>query len=170
MAHTKKTARQHAPPCQVVVSMVISRTAERWSSLVHLLLPFFLLPLFFFFCNMKPTGTEKIILSGGAGPLAGWLALRISLESSPRAALIGPSSSSTIEARTALATAPLFLTLGLGLVIRHSASLGRPPRASNGPPGLVPAPPAAPGGPSGTWMRFALILLASPVTISVVPW
>ena len=42
MAHTqKKTARQHAPPCQVVVSMAISRTAERWSSLVHLLLPFF---------------------------------------------------------------------------------------------------------------------------------
>ena len=48
--------------------------------------------------------------------MAGWLALRISLESSPRAALIGPSSSSTIEARTALATAPLFLTLGMGLV------------------------------------------------------
>ena len=34
---------------------------------------------------------------------------------SPRAALIKPSSS-TIEARTALPTAPLFLTLGLGLV------------------------------------------------------
>ena len=43
---------------------------------------FFLLPLLFLFCNMKPTGTDKIILSGGAGPLAGWLALRISLESS----------------------------------------------------------------------------------------
>ena len=40
--------------------------------------------------------------------------LRMSLEP-PRAALIEPSSS-TIEARTALATAPLFLTLGLGLV------------------------------------------------------
>ena len=104
----KKTARQHAPPCQVVVSMVISRTAARWSSLVHLLLPFFTFRCSFYFCNMKPTGTEKIILSGGAGPLAGWLALRISLESSPRAALIGPSSSSTIEARAALATATLF--------------------------------------------------------------
>ena len=42
------------------------------------------------------------------------LILRMSLES-PRATPIGPSSS-TIEARTALATAPLFLTLGLGLV------------------------------------------------------
>ena len=40
--------------------------------------------------------------------------LRISLEP-PRAALIKPSSS-TIEARTALAAAPLFLTLGLGLI------------------------------------------------------
>ena len=40
--------------------------------------------------------------------------IRISLES-PRAALIKPSSS-TIEARAALAAAPLFLTLGLGLV------------------------------------------------------
>ena len=41
--------------------------------------------------------------------------LRISLES-PRAALIKPSSN-TIEARTALVTAPLFLTLGLELVV-----------------------------------------------------
>ena len=40
--------------------------------------------------------------------------LRISLES-PRAALIEPSSS-TIEARAAFATAPLFLTSGFGLV------------------------------------------------------
>ena len=40
--------------------------------------------------------------------------LRTSLES-PRAALIEPSLN-TIEARTALATAPFFLTLGLGLV------------------------------------------------------
>ena len=43
--------------------------------------------------------------------------LRISLES-PRAALIGPSSS-TIEARAALATAPLLINLGLGLVSMH---------------------------------------------------
>ena len=55
--------------------------------------PFFFFRCYFYSCNMKPTGTEKTILSGGAGPLAGWLALRISLESSPRAALIGPSSS-----------------------------------------------------------------------------
>ena len=47
--------------------------------------------------------------------------LRISLEP-PRAALIAPSSS-TIEARTALATAPLFLTLGLGLAERRSRGL-----------------------------------------------
>ena len=77
----------------------------------------------FYFCHMKPTGTEKNILPGGAGPLAGWLPLRISLESSPRAALIGPSSSSTTEARTALATAPLFLTWGLGLVLAVLAFL-----------------------------------------------
>ena len=37
--------------------------------------------------------------------------LRVSLEASPRATLIKPSSS-TIEARTALPTAPLFLTMG----------------------------------------------------------
>ena len=38
------------------------------------------------------------------------------MEGQNRASLIEPSSS-TIEARTALPTAPLFLTLGLGLVI-----------------------------------------------------
>ena len=62
---------------------------------------------------MKPTGTEKIILSGGAGPLAGWLALRISLEFLPRAALIGPSSSSTIKARTTLSYCAAFSNLGV---------------------------------------------------------
>ena len=41
--------------------------------------------------------------------------IRIYLGKSPRATPIGPSSS-TIEARAALSTALLFLTLGLGLV------------------------------------------------------
>ena len=50
--------------------------------------------------------------------------IRISLEESPCAPLIEPSSS-TIEARTALPTAPLFLTLGLGLVgLRSVAGAG----------------------------------------------
>ena len=58
-----------------------------------------------FVCMAKTNSTQQSARS---------FILRISL-GSPRATPIGPSSS-TIEARTALATAPLFLTLGLGLV------------------------------------------------------
>ena len=114
--HTKKNSTPARP------SMSGGRFHGRFAHYCKVALPCSSAPSFFFFCcsfhfcNVKPTGTKKIILSGGAGPLTGWSALRISLESSPRAALIEPSSSSTIDARTALATAPLFLTSGMGLV------------------------------------------------------
>ena len=83
MAHTQK--KQHAG-----TPLHVTRCTFPWTFrallqggpplFISSFLFFFFFPCLCYFCKMKPTGTEKIILSGrGAGPLArplaGWLAL-----------------------------------------------------------------------------------------------
>ena len=97
---------------------------------------------------MKPTGTDKIILSGGAGPLAVRLALRISPESSPR-----PSCGSNRtffkhhRSQDRLSYCAAFSNLGVGVSNSALGIAGTPPSGQQRTSWLSSGAACCPGRP-----------------------